>query len=177
MSIQPFAPEERLTRRLVNQRLAAIDQALPPVGGILLWSGAADAIPTGWALCDGENGTPDLRDRFIVGAGGAYEVGATGGEATHTLTTAELPSHSHGVGSLKLSNAGAHTHTYDYPGKSTSSNWDDRNLSSTTSETKNTGSAGNHTHTISGSTAAVGSGTAHNNLPPYYALAFIMRIS
>src|SRR3990172_3920103 len=57
-----------------------------PSGGIILWSGPADQIPSGWALCDGANGTPDLRDRFVVGAGGGYEIGATGGEAKHPLT-------------------------------------------------------------------------------------------
>ncbi len=51
-----------------------------------MWSGASDAIPTGWGLCNGENGTPDLRNRFIVGAGDEYRVGDVGGNATITLT-------------------------------------------------------------------------------------------
>ena len=64
----------------------ALGQLLPS-GCILLWSGAADTIPAGFALCDGENGTPDLRGRFVVGAGGSdYSVGATGGTAVETLT-------------------------------------------------------------------------------------------
>ena len=50
-----------------------------PVGGIIMWSGTIAAIPTGWALCNGSNGTPDLRDRFVIGAGSTYAVGATGG--------------------------------------------------------------------------------------------------
>ena len=50
-----------------------------PIGGIIIWSGAQNAIPQYWQLCDGTNGTPDLRDRFIVGAGNNYTVGATGG--------------------------------------------------------------------------------------------------
>ena len=54
---------------------------LIPSGIISMWSGATSEIPTGWALCNGENGTPDLRDKFIIGAGGNYEVGATGGAA------------------------------------------------------------------------------------------------
>jgi len=70
--------------------------AIPP-GTIVMWSGSVANIPQGWALCDGTNGTPDLRDRFIVGAGGGYAVGATGGEAFHTLTVAEMPAHSHSV--------------------------------------------------------------------------------
>jgi hypothetical protein len=56
---------------------------------IISWSGAVGAIPYGFALCDGTNGTPDLRDRFIVGAGGAYAVGATGGSASHKHNVTE----------------------------------------------------------------------------------------
>ena len=50
-----------------------------PSGGIVMWSGSVASIPSGWLLCDGTNGTPDLRNRFIVGAGSTYAVGATGG--------------------------------------------------------------------------------------------------
>ena len=57
-----------------------------PAGIITMWSGAINAIPDGWALCNGENGTPDLRDRFIVGAGNDYVVGGTGGSSEVTLT-------------------------------------------------------------------------------------------
>ena len=60
-----------------------------------MWSGAANAIPTGYVLCDGGNGTPDLRDRFVVGAGNSYAVNATGGAASVTLTIAEMPAHTH----------------------------------------------------------------------------------
>lgn len=76
-----------------------------PVGGIILWSGAIAAIPTNWALCNGSNGTPDLRDKFVVGAGSTYAVGATGGAATiniehaHAGTSGAGSSHSHSSGS------------------------------------------------------------------------------
>lgn len=93
-----------------------------PSGIICMWSGESTAIPSGWNLCDGSNGTPDLRDRFIVGAGSTYKVKDTGGEATHTLTVNEMPSHNHGftgtshshTGSLSnatAASAGSHTHT------------------------------------------------------------------
>lgn len=73
-----------------------------PIGAILMWSGAVAAIPDGWALCDGTNGTPDLRDRFIVGAGGAYAVGDRGGAASVALTVDQMPSHCH-----EISNGGS----------------------------------------------------------------------
>ena len=84
-----------------------------PIGVIVLWYGLANAIPTGWNLCDGANNTPDLRDRFIIGGGGSglggsYNPGTTGGSASVTLTENQLPSHSH-----TQSN---HTHTFSGSG-------------------------------------------------------------
>ena len=68
-----------------------------PSGIIAVWSGAEGAIPSGWYLCNGSNGTPDLRNRFIVGAGSgsSYSVGDTGGSNTVTLSTSQIPAHSH----------------------------------------------------------------------------------
>lgn len=66
-------------------------------GMIMAWSGSAASIPAGWVLCNGSNSTPDLRDRFIVGAGTTYAVGDTGGAATVTLDITMIPSHSHSV--------------------------------------------------------------------------------
>jgi len=93
----------------VNKALLQhMENHLVPPGAIIMWSGAINDIPVGWALCDGSNGTPDLRDRFIVGAGGAYNPGNTGGAESVTLTVAQMPQHSHGASS---SSAGAHTHS------------------------------------------------------------------
>ena len=64
-------------------------------GVIVLWSGGRDSIPAGWVLCDGTKGTPDLRDKFIVGACGAYNVGTAGGKANCKLTLQNIPSHTH----------------------------------------------------------------------------------
>ena len=79
-----------------------------PSGGIIMWSGAENAIPTGWLLCNGSNSTPDLRNRFVVGAGTGsnYSVGDTGGSNDATLV-----SHSHGAGNYGTNNTGGHSHS------------------------------------------------------------------
>ncbi len=78
-----------------------------PVGIIVMWSGQLDRLPAGWALCDGQNGTPDLRDRFVVGAGASYGVSASGGANTVTLNPNEMPVHNHSASSGA---AGDHNH-------------------------------------------------------------------
>jgi len=85
--------------------------AFVPRGIICMWSGVGESIPNGWNICDGTNGTPDLRDRFIVGAGNDYQKGDIGGEDSVTLTIPHLPSHSHGIGNLTLTEDGNHIHT------------------------------------------------------------------
>jgi len=136
-------------------------------GRIDLYSGPASGIPMGWALCDGTGDTPDLTDRFVVGAGSTYNPDDTGGAATDSITLAEanLPAHTHG-------SAGAHTHSVykvaDQSGTG-AANW---TLTTVTDFANPTGSNGAHTHT------SVGSGTAFSvaTLPPYYALAYIMKL-
>ena len=165
-----------------------------PVGGIIIWSGAIADVPSGWLLCDGGSGTPDLRDRFVVGAGLGYAVAATGGEATVALATANLPVHSHPFsGSGTTGDGGAHTHSVTDPGhvhpytvvtnRNGGGGGNDQYTNTTTANTVSafTGislvGAPNHTHpvTVSGTTGDTGSGTAHENRPPYYALAYIMK--
>ena len=125
-----------------SAQLPAVDGSLLtgivaiPTGAILLWSGSTGTIPSGFVICDGTNSTPDLRDRFIVGAGNTYAVDATGGANTVTLSEAELAAHTHSVSGTTVSD-GAHTH----------------NVSGNTSNT------GAHTH--SGSTSNTGS-HSHN---------------
>ena len=131
-----------------------------PVGTIIMWSGSTDDLTSEWALCDGENGTPDLRGRFIVGAGQAaglssYEIGAVGGEEKHQLTVAEMPSHSHKVV----------VHTVGYTGSYNS----DPEAATYDSHSRNNGS-----RDVSGQ--STGGDGEHENRPPYYALAFVMRI-
>ncbi len=151
-----------------------------PIGGIILWSGSIASIPTGWALCDGTSGTPNLRDRFVVGAGSTYAVGGTGGAATVNA------SHTHGLGSLDTNTEGAHTHTWSMddstgPGTATRAVVEagEDNVGDaihTHTITGSVASDGDHNHTISGEMGSAGSAT-ENNLPPYYALAYIMRIA
>lgn len=115
-----------------------------PSGLITMWSGASTAIPSGWLLCNGENGTPDLRNRFIVGAGDEYEVGATGGEKTHTLTTEEMPSHTHtftGKAHTHTFTGTAHKHTATFTGTA--------HTHTATLSNGTAASAGDHTHGIS----------------------------
>ena len=144
---------------------AAPPSATPiPSGGILLWSGSIGSIPAGYVLCNGTSGTPDIRDRFIVGAGTTYAVNATGGSAdavlvshTHTATVTD-PGHSHTLTNLAtfsdaVSGGGITIQT--------------RTNSNNTTATATTGI------TVANSTE--GSSGTNANLPPYYALAFIMK--
>ena len=117
-----------------------------PAGGIIMWSGATNAIPSGWALCDGQNGTPNLQDKFIVGAGNTYAVDATGGSADATLV-----SHTHNL----LYNHGS------FGGSS----------GAVTPRSGNTPV----TPGISGRVSTEGSSATDANLPPYFALCYIMK--
>ena len=160
----------------VNKALLQhMENHLVPPGAIIMWSGSINDIPVGWALCDGRNGTPDLQDRFIVGAGGSYNVGNTGGANTVTLNINQIPSHHHGAGKLKADTAGSHSHGYwKYEGKRTAAGLVGGYLWGSSYE--ETSTAGAHSHTISGNTASTGGGQAHENRPPYYALCFIMKL-
>lgn len=75
-------------------------QANFQAGIIAMWGGELQQLPKGWVLCDGSNGTPDLRDKFLVGAGGGYTNGSKGGNIQLKLTMENIPSHSHNRNSL-----------------------------------------------------------------------------
>jgi len=93
-------------------------QMLPLKKGlIMLWSGSVASIPTGWALCDGNNGTPNLQDSFILGAGNTYNPAATGGSATHTHTSDTAHTHALAAGSIIQAGSDYHMNT-GTPGKS-----------------------------------------------------------
>ena len=234
-----------------------------PSGVIALWSGSTSSIPSGWVICDGTNNTPDLRDRFVVGAGSSYSVDATGGSSSVTLSTAQMPSHTH-TGPSHTHSVPSHTHSgpnhrhsvpshthggpnhrHSYSGTTSTKSltgtligvdnnstnyrlrWGTANgvfsTSSAYTQAINSQPVGNgwyagqlnfsasHNHTFSGNTGyasgttgswsgntgyasgttgswsgttgssgtgatgSAGSGNSHENRPPYYALAYIMK--
>jgi hypothetical protein len=133
-----------------------------PSGGIFLWSGSIGSIPAGYVLCNGSNGTPDLRDRFVVGAGSTYAVDATGGSADSVVV-----SHTHAA---TVTDPG-HTHEQNGNGNLCPGGGSQVPLGAIASGTF---TASNTTGiTVSNATAGV-SGT-NANLPPYYALCYIMK--
>jgi len=129
--------------------------AAVPIGAILMWCG--NSAPAGWAMCDGTNGTPDLTGRFIVGINGKNSAGLTtlqlgdiGGEEFHQLTVPEMPSHTHGsIGAASPGYKGGDNATY-FNGQITGAAGGDPTNSNAT--------------------------LPHNNLPPFYALAYIMKM-
>jgi microcystin-dependent protein len=260
----PTAPTAAYGTNTTQLATTAFVQASIPTGIILLWSGSIASIPSGWLLCNGSSGTPDLRDRFVVGAGTSYAVGATGGSATTTLAEANLPSHTHSISAsgttstvdinhthsvsasgttstesqghthdfsgttsgqsvththgvsdpghahtistfannvgitgttpyvagtdartsntntattnITLGNASSdHNHTYSGTTSNISVNHTHTVSVSGTSGTMSANNTHNHTVTVTGTSGATGSGTAFTNLPPYYALAYIMK--
>jgi len=135
-----------------------------PAGGIIIWSGAIGAVPSGWYLCDGTNGTPDLRNRFIVGAGSTYSVGANGGSADAITVT-----HTHTATSV-VTDPG-HLHTYG------SANTNSTPQGSVTISAPSTGNTSTATTGITVATTNANAGTSgtNANLPPYWALAYIQK--
>jgi len=144
-------------------------------GMIMLWSGSSATIPSGWLLCDGSNSTPDLRNRFVVGATSTYAVGATGGSAN-----AIVVSHNHTATVATTSLTGTITNQYvagDTYGNTTGvfsqSNGNVDGDGGESRPGRTISFDGSHTHTATISTEGA-SGT-NANLPPYYALCYIMK--
>ena len=143
-------PEARTSDNLAAA-VRSVPAAALPSGCVVIWSGEKTKIPDGWALCDGTNGTPDLRNRFVLGAGGSYTVRATGGSEEVTLTVDQMPSHTHPLqatsavtsgGSMDISIQRVQRVPVD----------------------------------IDATTKSAGSSKPHPNMPPYYALCYIMKI-
>ena len=131
-----------------------------PSGVIVIWSGSSGSIPSGWYLCNGSNNTPDLRDRFVVGAGSTYAVGNTGGSKD-----AIVVSHTHSI-----SDPG-HSHSIDMASSQNTNNQVPSQLStSQTPRTANTNSADTGI-----SINSTGDSGTNANLPPYYSLCYIQK--
>lgn len=122
-----------------------------PAGMICMWSG--DTVPEGWAVCDGQNGTPDLRGRFILGASETHPMGETGGEEEVTLTIQQMPSHSHEVNYTSFFHDGG-----------------TRNIDNSIRDSSLSNPAGRV------NTKTTGGSKPHPNMPPYYALIYIMKL-
>ena len=151
----------------ILQNAPAVSNSIPS-GLIAIWSGSIGSIPSGWVLCDGTNSTPDLRNSFILGAGNSYAVGATGGSTdaivvshTHTATVTD-PGHAH--------NSSNNNFMVNYSGGGQNARSDIRSFGFDTA----TATASAITGITVANTATGVSGTGAN-LPPYYALAFIMK--
>lgn len=156
------ATSTNTTQLATTEFVTAAVLASFPSGGIILWSGSAATIPTGWLLCNGSSSTPDLRNRFVVGAGSTYAVAATGGSAdaivvshTHTLTD---PGHNHTV---SVGNQGSQNGTATGGGSQPT----------TAGATLTTAS-----NTTGITVATAGASGTNANLPPYYALCYIMKV-
>ena len=188
---------------LPRQKLTSVAYALKapdaiPKGVIVMWSGTV--APEGWALCDGANGTPDLREKFVMGVGGAYVIGTSGGKATHTLSLNEMPYHSHSDSGHGHGDSGhghsdsGHNH-YENPqvranagGNSNallmsmgSSVWDQTESDGRQRLYTGIGDANILTGYANITTGYAnitnsGGGAAYDNLPPYYVLAFIIKL-
>lgn len=172
----PTASSDAANKAYVDAAVATLNQAVNdltsrllgfkgvPQGAIIMWSGAYDDVPSGWRLCDGTNGTPNLVSRFIIGAGAGLQVGATGGNVGHThnltinnhvLSVDEIPPHTHtyttmnGGGSMSVAGGRSNLGIFDF-------------------QSSSTGGGQGHNHTGSASNAS--------NLPPFYALAYIIKL-
>jgi hypothetical protein len=139
-----------------------------PTGAIILWSGSLGSVPSGYVLCDGTNSTPDLRDRFVIGAGSTYSVAATGGSAdaivvthTHTATsTVTDPGHTHGF---------SRSEGYAVGVSNPAGNGSPNQTFTANTNSNTTGI------TVATTNANAGTSGTNANLPPYYALAYIMK--
>lgn len=198
----PTADTDAVTRA----HMWAYVQLQLPLGVIMIWSGSIATIPSGWSLCNGSGGTPDLRNRFVIGAGSTYAVNATGGATTattssdgahtHTASTDSAGTHYH-TGStathiLTIDQIPSHTHTINEGSATPSaggvltSGEGVTNLILGQQTTSSVGSGYGHYHGISGDgahthTATVASNGAHTHtvstMSPYFALAFIQKTS
>tara|TARA_A100001388_G_scaffold214586_1_gene165088 strand:- start:2403 stop:3011 length:609 start_codon:yes stop_codon:yes gene_type:complete len=197
-------PNEALADNVikVGKLDATLANAFVPVGGIIMWNGSiaeAEAL-SNWAICDGANGTPDLRDKFVMGVGSSVNTstaakGEQAGNNTIQLTEAQMPSHNHDItdpGHNHSITDNGHTHQgrglslnqvfggvgitlgsgqgYTVGYRNANDNFNNANTTNTTGITINNNSAGI-------TSQAKGSNSNIDNRPSYFALCYIMRVS
>ena len=160
-----------------------VQNASVPAGVIVMWSGATNAIPSGWAICNGANGTPDLQGRFVVGysaSNGDYDVGDTGGSDQQTLTTSHLPTHNHTIRGTDTNDnvsggwvAADANGSYLSPGNNFTYNQPRPKVDLTQNGNSRNTDTPNRDIYI---TESSGSGSGFDNRPAYYALAYIMKL-
>jgi len=148
----------------ILQNAPAVSNTVPS-GLIAIWSGSTGSIPSGWLLCNGANGTPDLRNSFVLGAGNTYAVGATGGS-----TDAIVVSHTHAATSVVSDPS--HSHTFNVNNSGTSYGGGPVIPGSGSTYGTNPATTGITVATTNATAGVSGSGA---NMPPYYALAYIMK--
>ncbi len=181
----PTADSEPVTLGMLNDILGGSGVTmlkLMPLGTIWMFGlTVGTTVPAGWQICDGTNGTPDMRNKFARGSNTYAEVGNTGGTDTATMPVHEhaLPSHSH---TATTESNGEHSHTYIRASTygSRKEGTGEYTINTPTYWSDNTGSSGGHSHTVtvnsggSGSTGVAGSG---DNVPSFVSVVYIMRVS
>jgi len=162
----------KLMRYSVSTEVSSV-----PQGSIIPWYGDKANIPDGFALCDGTNGTPDLRNRFLVGAGDAYKVSDIGGKDKVMLEESDVAKHRHllfttGYRNIGGSWGGTYLTNSTYVSISGNAGY------GSCEEKYNMVPAINNNIPTVGLSGYAGNGipTAHENRPPYYALYYIMKL-
>jgi microcystin-dependent protein len=141
-----------------------------PTGTIALWNEPLSNIPSGWALCDGNNGTPNLLDRFTRSVSSAEDPGETGGQHSLTLTASQMPNHDHGV---TVDSVGDHDITVTCRDNTYDTGNDGYATIGGTKSVETT-SNGSHSHTAT--TSSTGSGNSIDNRPRFHQVAFIQKL-